>query len=41
MVFAKPLSDGSVAVAFLNTGSFAGPHNITVSFSDVSPSSWT
>ena len=36
MVFARPLSDHSVAVALLNTGHFAGPHNITVNFQKVS-----
>ena len=36
MVFARPLSNQAVAVALLNTGSFAGPHNITVKFADVS-----
>lgn len=34
MVFARPLSNQAVAVALLNTGSFAGPHNITVKFAD-------
>ena len=36
MVFARPLMYGYVAVAMLNTGHFAGPHNITVNFKDVS-----
>jgi hypothetical protein len=36
MVFARPLNDLSVAVALLNTGHFAGPHNITVNFQKVS-----
>ena len=35
MVFARPLSDSSVAVALLNAGHFAGPHNITVDFNKV------
>ena len=35
MILSKPLSDGSFAVVFLNTGSFAGPHNITVDFKTV------
>ena len=36
MVFARPLDGGDLAVAMLNTGHFSGPHNITVSFKDVS-----
>lgn len=36
MVFARPLNDHSVAVALLNTGHFAGPHNISVNFQKVS-----
>jgi len=39
MVFSRPLKGGSVAVALLNTGSFAGPHNITVHFAAVSSTS--
>ena len=35
-MFYRPLSDGSVAVALLNTGDFSGPHNISVQFTDVS-----
>ena len=36
MVFARSLNDSSVAVALLNTGHFAEPHNITVNFQKVS-----
>ncbi len=36
MVFARPLDGGDLAIAMLNTGHFSGPHNITVSFKDVS-----
>jgi hypothetical protein len=36
MVFARPLDGLTYAVALLNTGHFAGPHNITVNFQKVS-----
>ena len=34
-VFVKPLADGGYAVVIYNSGSFAGPRNVTVSFEKV------
>ncbi|XP_019855912.1 PREDICTED: alpha-N-acetylgalactosaminidase-like [Amphimedon queenslandica] len=38
-VFSKLLSDNSMAVVFFNSGSFAGPQNVTVTFQTVGLSS--
>lgn len=38
-VYSRPLKNGDVAVALLNVHSFAGPHNITFNFNEVSQDS--